>query len=166
MTISYIPHQIDEQAISIIHANQTYLIPNTAINFQSIRKALLEGNYDAIPSLLDTKSTLEAHSSGAVSCDGNEVLYKGEPVHNSACTKLLNLMADGLSNINPWLKFIEKLMANPSHNSREQAYKFIELKGMPLTEDGNIIGYKGVAENYFDKWSGKFDNSVDRKSVV
>ena len=57
-------------------------------------------------------------------------------------------------------------MSNPSHNSREQAYKFIEHKGMPLTEEGNVIGYKGVDQNYMDKYSGKFDNSVGAENSM
>ena len=51
-------------------------------------------------------------------------------------------------------------MRNPSFSSREQAYKFLEHKGMPLTADGNVLGYKGVREDYKDKWSGKFSNHV------
>jgi hypothetical protein len=31
---------------------------------------------------------------------------------------------------------------------------------MPLTPDGNFLAYKGVNEDFTDKYSGKFDNSV------
>lgn len=160
MTISYIPHAIDEHNITLIHDNESHVIPRSAINYNEIKEALNNQDYQKAIDALDTKSALETLSEGLVSCNGESVIYKGEPVHNTASDKLLKLMADGYTNIKPWLKFIQKLMQNPSHNSREQSYKFIEHRGMPLTEEGNIIGYKGVTDQYKDKWSGKFDNSV------
>jgi len=160
MTISYIPHAIDEHNITLIHDNESHVIPRSAINYNEIKEALNNQDYQKAIDALDTKSALETLSEGLVSCNGESVIYKGEPVHNTASDKLLKLMADGYTNIKPWLKFIQKLMQNPSHNSREQSYKFIEHRGMPLTEEGNIIGYKGVTNQYKDKWSGKFDNSV------
>ena len=160
MTISYIPHAIDEHNITMIHNNESHVIPRSALNYNEIKEALNDQDYQKAIDALDTKSALETLSEGLVSCNGESVLYKGEPVHNTASDKLLKLMADGYTNIKPWLKFIQKLMQNPSHNSREQSYKFIEHRGMPLTEEGNIIGYKGVTDQYKDKWSGKFDNSV------
>lgn len=160
MTISYIPHSIDEQNITLIHNNESHIIPRSSINYNLIKQALNDKSYDAIPQLLDTKAALETYSEGNVSCNSEGVTYKNEPVHNAAATKLLNLMADGYTDIQPWLKFIEKLMQNPSSNSRQQAYKFIEHRGMPLTADGNIIGYKGVRHDYKDKYSGKFSNHV------
>ena len=156
----YIPHAIDEQNITLVLDNKTHTIPSTALTFSAVRQALMDGKHENLADLIDTKKALETHSLGAVSCDGENVTYNGEVVNNSATKKLLNLLANGYSNIQPWLRFIDKLMNNPSHNSREQAYKFIEHRGMPLTEDGNVIGYKGVNNEYKDKYTGKFDNSV------
>lgn len=31
---------------------------------------------------------------------------------------------------------------------------------MPLTPDGNFLAYKGVDENFMDRYSGKFSNAV------
>jgi hypothetical protein len=166
MHINYIPHNIDADNITVIVDNKQHVIPCSALNFNEVKSALMNEDYDVIPGLLDTKRMLETVSEGSVSCDGESVTYKDEPVHNSAATKLLNLMADGYTSIKPWLKFIDKLMRNPSHNSREQSYKFLEHKNMPLTSNGNILGYKGVRNDYKDKWSGKFDNSVGAENSM
>ena len=156
----YIPHAIDETNITLVLNNNSVVIPRSALNYNEIKKALLEQNYEAIHEIIDAQKALEIMSEGDVSCNGTEVTYKNEPIDNAASVKLLNLMSEGYKDIKPWLKFINKLMKNPSHNSRKQSYKFIEHKGMPLTEDGNIIGYKGVSDTYKDIYSGKFDNSV------
>lgn len=156
----YIPHAIDEHNITVVVDNETHIIPRSALNYNAIKDALNSGDHSSISSLLDTKTALETQTEGKVSCNGESVTYNGEVIENSATQKLLNLIADGYSDITPWLKFIDKLMRNPSFSSREQAYKFLEHKGMPLTADGNVLGYKGVREDYKDKWSGKFSNHV------
>jgi hypothetical protein len=46
-------------------------------------------------------------------------------------------------------------MFNPSKNSVDQLYTFLSYKSLPLTETGNIIGYKGVGANYYSKHGNK-----------
>lgn len=62
--------------------------------------------------------------------------------------------------LDPFINFYEKLNGNPSFNSRAQLFNFIANREMPVTPDGYVLGYKGVRHDYFDKYSGKFDNNV------
>lgn len=157
----YIPHQINNESLSLTIEGKRHLIPSSALNFHEVRKALLEGNHEIIPDILDAGVMIGTISCGDVTCVKDKVLYKNKEIHNSASKKLLNLMGQGLSmdGITVWLKFLDKLMSNPSLNCREQAYNFLEHGGMPITENGNIVGYKGVASDYKDKYSGTIDNS-------
>jgi hypothetical protein len=74
--------------------------------------------------------------------------------------KLLDLMKSGLTDKNPFINFLKNLLKNPSKNSVDQLYTFLSKRNMPIDEEGLVIGYKGVADNYKDRYSGKFDNSV------
>jgi hypothetical protein len=69
------------------------------------------------------------------------------------------MMHDGI-NIKYMTLFLENLMQNPSNNSLEQLYLFLEKNHLPITDDGHFLAYKVVKDNYMDKYSGKFDNSV------
>ena len=60
----------------------------------------------------------------------------------------------------PLVRFLDKLMLNPSRRAVNELYTFLEHKNMPLTADGNFIAYKGVKHDFTDHYSGKFDNSV------
>jgi hypothetical protein len=60
----------------------------------------------------------------------------------------------------PLVRFLGKLMANPSRRAVNELYKFLEHKNMPITPEGNFIAYKGVKSDFKDHYSGKFDNSV------
>ena len=141
----YIPHNINSKSLSITLHGKRHIIPNTALNYYDIRKALLENRHDEIEGMLDTGKIIGTISCGDVHIQADKIFYKNQEIHNSACSKLLSLIGEGLTpeGIEPWLKFIDKLMSNPSFNCREQAYKFLEHNGMPLTKNGNIIGYKG-----------------------
>jgi hypothetical protein len=60
----------------------------------------------------------------------------------------------------PLVKFLEKLLDNPSRRAVDELYRFLEHKHMPLTPDGNFLAYKGVKHDFTDCYSGRFDNSV------
>jgi hypothetical protein len=140
--------------------NKPIEITNDRLNYQSIIEAIRDNNEDLVRELLDENQVINNVSNGRVIVKGNTVNLDGEELHSAEAKKLLDLVSEGATNIDRWFRFIEKLHDNPSYHCREQAYNFIAHSGMPMTENGNLIGYKGVADDYKDKYSGKFDNSV------
>jgi hypothetical protein len=48
----------------------------------------------------------------------------------------------------------------PDGVASSSAYNFSAHSGMPMTADGKLIGYKGVRDDYYDKYSGKFSNHI------
>ena len=114
----------------------------------------LEGLFDveqAVSDYLDHDAEVEVKD-GAVS-------FKGEVVHNMVVDKILDFMRNGLP-YQPLVKFLGKLMDNPSRRATEELYSFLEHKNMPITPDGNFLAYKGVKNNFTDFYSGNFNNSV------
>ena len=53
-------------------------------------------------------------------------------------------------------------MLNPSRRAVNELYKFLEHGQMPITPDGNFLGYKSVNTNFKDWNTGKYDNSVGK----
>ena len=140
--------------------NKPIEITNDRLNYKSIIEAIKADDEDQVRELLDENQVLNNVSNGRVTVTGNTVLLDGRELHSAEAKKLVDLVSEGATNIDRWFRFIEKLYNNPSYHCREQAYNFIAHTGMPMTENGNLIGYKGVSDNYKDKYSGKFDNSV------
>lgn len=140
--------------------NKPIEITNDRLNYQSIIEAIKADDEDQVRELLDENQVLNSVSNGRVTVTGNTVLLDGRELHSAEAKKLVDLVSEGATNIDRWFRFIEKLYNNPSYHCRKQAYNFIAHTGMPMTENGNLIGYKGVADDYKDKYSGKFDNSV------
>lgn len=140
--------------------NKPIEITNDRLNYHSIVDAIKANNENLVRDLLDENQVLNNVSNGRVTVTGNTVTLDGRELHSAEAKKLVDLVSEGATNIDRWFRFIEKLYNNPSYHCREQAYNFIAHTGMPMTENGNLIGYKGVRDDYKDKHSGTFDNSV------
>jgi hypothetical protein len=64
------------------------------------------------------------------------------------------------------LKFAQNLYANPSERSRNELYKFLEHKHMPITDDGCFLAYKGVQNDYYSitGWNGNANSGQGRQN--
>lgn len=73
--------------------------------------------------------------------------------------------------IQPYLKFMGKLIRNPNPEIFNQMWAFIQECGMCLTNNGNFLAYKNVNKDFTSIYDGKTDNTpgtvlrMDRKSV-
>jgi hypothetical protein len=160
-------YNLGENAITIFADGQVHTVRRDNLNFMQVRQSLLDGNYDKVIKLVDTKSAVEDYSLGNIQIKEGEVYYnhssgEQEKLNGVVIDKLLSLMREGIKDPSPIFNFIEKLLDNPSRNSVEQLYNFLDYKELPIDPDGYVIGYKGVRNDYKDRYSGKFDNSVGK----
>jgi len=109
---------------------------------------------------LSANETIESYleKSEGVEFKDNKIYVNGEVLHNVIVDRIndfrrMNLPFEHL------LKFIEKLQKNPSYNSRNQLYGFLENKDLVICEDGDFLAYKAVTEEYMDKHSKKINNT-------
>lgn len=143
--------------ITIIIDNEPYVIEPTHPNHALISDAITNADWDEIPNLVDIPKAVTTYSQGEVEVVDGEILYQGEVIHNVVCDRILAFMDQDLP-FEPLLKFLERLMANPSKRSVDELYRFLEHRNMPIDEDGFFYAYKGVDNNYRDCHTGKYDN--------
>jgi len=122
---------------------------------EAIKKQAVE----EVERIIDTANFVEAYAQGKVSIRDGEVYVGDELVHNVVAERILAMQAEGFS-FDSMAKFLENLMLNPSFQSRQELYLFMENGNMPIMEDGRFIAYKWVRDNYRDCHTGRFDNSV------
>ena len=96
------------------------------------------------------------------------VYYNGEELPISLQNRMLDLMRNGHGSegFKAFVKFCGRLMANPSRNSVQQAYKFVDDNSLPITPEGFVLCYKAVRNDYTDKCTGKVDNSIGAKPFM
>lgn len=121
-----------------------------------------------IKQFLDIKKRLESYSEGTFTVDNNRIVLKGDstPVPQMIAKKLLQLEKDQ-QDFMPLIRFWKKLRQNPCKNSREQLYGFMVANDIPLTEQGDIVVEKGVAQKrdaapgeLVDRYTKTVDNSI------
>jgi len=140
-----------------VHNGKPFAVEVDNPSYKEILEALTDENYQDFESLLNAALAVEKYSEGNIVVDGNTVTYKGDEVHNVIVEKIFNFMRAKLP-FKPLLRFLDRLMSNPSMRAREELYPFLEYCGMPITTDGYFMAYKGLRKDYMDIHSGKFNN--------
>jgi hypothetical protein len=143
-----------------------YSLTSDHPQFNTIEQAILSGApEDDVLALFNVANAASKFMAGAITADGGALYYKGAQIHGVVVDRILHFMAKGLP-YQPLVRFLERLMMNPSPRSIVELYGFIEKNGLPITEDGFILGYKGVNCNMTDCHTGKIDNSIGKKPFM
>jgi len=112
--------------------------------------AILEGlhsNDPAVFSLFDVKKGLKTRMktvSDRITFDGDTIYFDGDPQAGPLADHLYRCLEAGVQDYLPVAKFWEKVATNPDKRSREQLFTWLQSHQFTITEDGDILGYKGV----------------------
>lgn len=145
------------QGITLSYEGNFITIAEGDHRYKAILEAIKEGRLEDVPSLVDVSQTF-SEVEGVDLVDGH-IHIQGRKIPEVLTDRVLNFKDKGLP-FEPLMKFAEKLLKNPSYNSRTMLYKFLEHNGHPITKDGNFIAYKKVRTDFTDCHTGKMDNSL------
>lgn len=116
-----------------------------------LRIAQAVRNNDDPTEFLDGSSTkIVANLSARISVVNDVLHFDGDPVYNGLASTIQRYHAEGRDATN-LVRFMERLSANPSANSREQLFNWTEATNLTIDSDGYIIGYKGVYSRSSDQ---------------
>ena len=152
-------HILTDQSLTVINKGRAHVMTSDHPSFNDAIDADKVGNEDEVNRLFDIGASIEDFAEGNVEVKDGIVRYMGKPIHNVVVDKILGFMREGAP-FEPMIRFLSKLMENPSHRAVNELYTFLEHKNMPITPDGNFLAYKGVREDYTDHHTGTFDNSI------
>lgn len=167
------PFTCSDHSINVFVGGKLRTVLSGHTNFKKLWEHLKGADHDeaTIIRLSDREQAVrDSTKNSKVEVKNGEVLYEGQPVHNSLTEKLLHLMDEGFD-AGPWIKFLENLMDNPSYRSRKCLYDFLEHFNAPITPDGKFIAFKRVGHDYYDLHSHTMLNEVgttvkmDRRQV-
>ena len=145
--------------LTVILKNKAHQVIPDHTNYKLILEALPTATEDELLELVDIEKAIATFSQGQVSIVNGKVMFEGEEVHGSISKRIIEFMSKGLP-FQPLVNFLENLMQNPSMQSQQELYDFLEHENLPVTEDGCFLAYKAVRSDFKDKWRGTFDNSV------
>tara|TARA_Y100000389_G_scaffold153985_1_gene154394 strand:+ start:4378 stop:5229 length:852 start_codon:yes stop_codon:yes gene_type:complete len=145
--------------LTVILKNKAHQVIPDHTNYKLILEALPTATEDELLELVDIEKAVASFSDGQVSIVNGKVMFEGEEVHGSISKRIIEFMSKGLP-FEPLVKFLQNLMENPSMQSQQELYDFLEHENLPITEDGCFLAYKAVNSDFKDKWKGTFDNKV------
>lgn len=124
-----------------------------------------EASDEEIIAALDIGHKIEQYGEGQFSIDrdAGTVMIDGNEVHDSIIDRIISFARKDLPYL-PLLNFWRNIQENPSEESREHLFLFLEANRMQITHDGCFIAYKGVNRNakgdLVDNYTGSFCNNI------
>lgn len=152
-----LPFIMSKDAITVMVNGAPTTVREGQINFVTLRDAIRNKDWDAVPDLITPARAVEKFATGRVTVSSGEVMLDGVAVHNAVTSRILDMVSEGFD-ADPLMRFLERLMQNPSRTAVNELYLWLEGTRLPITEDGCFMAYKKVNDNYLDFYTGKVLN--------
>lgn len=145
--------------ITIMLNGEVKCVASDHANYRNVVQALKKNDEDALGKALDIQKAVTKYiGSTDVEVRDGCVFYRGEQVRGYIVDRILQQMRAGFG-YEPMCAFLENLYDNPSPESVEQLFKFLEDHGLVLTDDGCFLAYKYVDKRadgkFYANWSNK-----------
>jgi len=153
------PFIVQGSNITIVIGNKPHTIAKSHITYGKVVDAIKAGDWAKVQDLVEPKKVVLSYGKGNVSVQGEQLFWKGKPMHNALATRMISMLQDEFP-IEPLVNFMENLMTNPSKRAVDELYGFLEKNSLPITPDGCFLAYKKVRGDYMDIYSGTMLNAV------
>lgn len=150
---------IKENEITVFFDGIPKTVPSDNKDFQFLKEAIKNQDWDKVKNIVDKISLVKVFVSGDLKVENNIITFKGEEVHGYIVNKILQFIEEELD-AEPLIKFLNKLMNNPSSNCINELYSFLEQGNMPIDPDGDFYAYKAVQSDFTDKHTGTILNKI------
>lgn len=151
---------IGGDSLCVVIDGKDYVIRQEHPNFRLVAVALLSGEHDKVREFVTIETAVQAYleTTGVEVKDG-KVTWNGQEINSLLTDRILEAITEGIDP-QPFIKFLNNLMQNPSKTAQEGLFNFVEKCGLTITPDGCFLGYKKVREDYMDVHSGRFSNKI------
>lgn len=163
--MTYIPHFISRgggvQIVTVFDAsrsNPVLTADERHPHFQAILDGIAVGD-ETVFDLFDVaEGVLRRFQqiTDRVTWDGKNIRLDGDVAHSTIADQINRTIQAGEQDYRPLVRFWEKLESNPNEHSRQQAYDFLASHSFQITEDGDVVGFKGVSRdaegNFVSGW--------------
>lgn len=115
-------------------------------NFEAILAGVLAGDASVID-LFDVAATAATkfdRLTDRVTVANGRLYLDGDEVANTLSKQVVRFLSEGVEDWKPLVLFFEKVSQNPNDHSREQLFDWLDRRDFTITQDGDIVGYKGV----------------------
>jgi hypothetical protein len=135
------------ESVEFVLDGQQHFVPAGAATFDRLVHALVTGG-DPSPFLSEETvvevATLDfAAVDARVTLVDGKVFFNGEETHTSLAQAIVRYWSEG-RDYGGLVRFMERLALNPSENSRNELWTWVERQGLAVDKDGRFLGFKAV----------------------
>jgi len=121
-------------------------------NWAKITEAYKANDEDAVIKAISFKEAVTGFGngivgSGDISIVSTKVYYRGQELHGLDIDRMVAYLTGGFPK-ESLILFLESKFRNTFPESVQSLYGFLNNKQMPLTDNGTVLGWKGVDANY------------------
>jgi hypothetical protein len=138
------------------YGGKTISIANTDERYTKVIDLIRDNKLEEIPAVIEAQAL--AFSGEGVELRDGVIVVDGVAIPHELSDRVLKFREQKLP-FEPLLNFWRNLRKNPSFNSRQMLYKFLEHNGHPITPDGCFIAYRGIRDDLKDMHTGTFNNA-------
>lgn len=154
------PYILTKQILTIVIDSKQYSIISSHENFNKIVKKIKAVETKGILELISIKDKIKGDTFGNIIIgDDDKLYYENVEIHNTLTDTIVTMYRQGF-HILPMINFLKNLMKNPSQDSINELYNFLERGQLPLTDDGCFLAYKKINTDFTDCYTGTIDNSI------
>jgi hypothetical protein len=165
---------------TVVLGGQPMQFDMTHPNYIHLVECVHAGDADEFMELFDSGHQIENWSEGSFEFRDGFLFFEDEQVATDPTNRIIEMIKQGFPH-KPMLNYLSNLYDNVSERAVQESYKWSSHKGLPITVDGMLVGYKGVAVyrgedttdkmgnplkdgDYVDKYTGRsFRNNVGDK---
>ena len=122
---------------------QPHLFDPSHPHYTSLIQCVHAGDADEFVNLLNTGLAVEDWSEGDFKFRDGLLYFEDEHVAKDPTNRIVECMQQGFPH-EFMLNYLTNLYDNVSERAVQESYKWSSHKGLPITEDGMLVGYKGV----------------------
>ena len=129
---------------TVVLGGQPFQFDHTHPEYQGLMECVMAGDEDEFVNLHNTGTVIEDWSEGNFEFREGFLYYEDEQVASQPTERIIGMLKNGWDH-KPMLAYLDRLYQNVSNRAVQESYNWCSHKGLPITDDGMLIGYKGVA---------------------
>lgn len=151
------PMGSEPSSSQIVHAGD----PKFDEAMKLVSQQLLEQAYD----LIDTRVEVATLSYGKLTLDPARAILKykdgtHEHTFSASLTNRAIELVKGGDDVQPLLRFAERLLNNPSPRAVNELYDFLVASDIQITDEGMVRCYKRITRDWKDVYTRSIDNRI------
>jgi hypothetical protein len=150
---------------TVIVGSKTYQFDPSHSEYDGLVECVKVGDEVSFLETIDKKTVIENWSEGSFQFKDGFLYYGDEQVASQPTERIISMIKNGWNHV-PILNYLERLYQNVSNRAVMESYNWCSHKGLPITPDGYLLGYKGVAVHHGDSFTDKSGKTVNEGDLV